>query len=145
MRSLIKTRPYNAPDILGRDALDLLFGNFWNDPVPIVERSTKGYPITDLFYDENGNQKIEMALAGFSRECIKIEVKDNTITISGNNKEPNEQTEHRRIAKRSFTKTFIDYDNKLDLNSTEATFENGLLSLTLPGTPEGNPKLINIK
>ena len=132
-----------APAVLGRTAFDQLFEQFFQDPRPLVKRTTDGYPLTDVYRDENDNQVIEMALAGFSKKDLEIKVKDNTITIghqssaSGNS--------GRRIARRSFTKTFVDYNNTLDLAKSEANFENGLLVITIPQLEDKKALSIEIK
>jgi molecular chaperone IbpA len=109
----------------------------------LLKRTTDGYPLTDVYRDENDNQVIEMALAGFSKKDLEIKVKDNTITIghqssaSGNN--------GRRIARRSFTKTFVDYNNTLNLAKSKANFENGLLVITIPQLEDKKALSIEIK
>ena len=95
--------------------------------------------------DEN-NYVIEMALAGFTKEDIKIEVKENKISIS-HQAEPwrGEDRQPRRIAKRSFERTFVDYHNKFNLHNSSATFENGLLQIVIPPIAEAKAKQIKIK
>lgn len=134
-----------APAVLGRTAFDHLFDQFFTDPRPFVKRSTDGYPLTDL-YREDGNQVIEMALAGFEKTDLCIEVKENTITISHQG-EPwkGEDRPQRRIARRSFTKSFVDYQNTLDLSKSTATFENGLLTIIIPPVQEETAVEIQIK
>ena len=52
---------------------------------------------------------------------------------------------NRRIARRSFKKTFVDYSNKLSLADSDATFEDGLLMITVPPVIEAQPVIIEIK
>ena len=135
-----------APAVLGRTAIDHLFDQFFSDPRPMIKRSTDGYPLTDLYKAEDDNQIIEMALAGFSKEDIKIEIKDNSITISHNaGAWKGEERPQRRIARRSFTKTFVDYNNTLNLAKSSAKFENGLLSIAIPKIAEQQTIVIDIK
>jgi len=135
-----------APAVLGRTAFDQLFEQFFQDPRPLVKRTTDGYPLTDVYRDQEENQIIEMALAGFSKEDLEIEVKENKISIS-HQAEPwkGEDRPARRIARRSFTKTFVDYDNSLDLSKTQASFENGLLTIVIPQIEEKQVLQIEIK
>ena len=89
-----------TPAILGRTAFDQIFDQFFNDPGPMIKRSTEGYPLTDIYKDESGNSIIEMALAGFSKEDLTVEIKENTITISFQGKPwSGEDRPQRRIAK----------------------------------------------
>lgn len=125
--------------------LDDLFADFFRDPFPVIKRSTEGYPVTDIFVDDDGNHVIQMALAGFSKENIQVEVKDNSVTIRCESQVKEEDVKQRRIATRAFCKTFVDYDNKLDLMNADAKFENGLLSLTIPLLPDKVPKQLEIK
>ena len=120
----------NAPFLLGRNAFDSLFDEFFTDPTPQIKTSTQGYPLTDLYRDDDGNQIIEMALAGFNKDDIVIECgPENSFEISYENKEEGGE-KSRRIARRSFKKTFVDYGGKLDLEAAVATFENGLQSIS---------------
>jgi len=136
----------NAPFLLGRNAFDSLFDEFFTDPTPQIKTSTQGYPLTDLYRDDDGNQIIEMALAGFNKDDIVIECgPENSFEISYENKEECGD-KSRRIARRSFKKTFFDYGGKLDLEAAIATFENGLLKITIPQKERKSLyKSINIK
>ena len=132
------------PSLLGGNVWDNIFTSIFDNTDSLIRRSTEGYPVTDIYRDENGNSIIECALAGFSKDQLTIEVKDGSITISAKGG-TDEETSSRRIAKRSFTKTFVDHNGELDLTSAEANFENGLLRVTIPQTPESQPKTIAIE
>ena len=134
-----------APAVLGRTAFDQLFEQFFQDPRPLVKRTTDGYPLTDVYRDGDDNQVIEMALAGFNKDDLEIEVKENTISIRHETEVKPDERPPRRIGRRSFTKTFVDYNNTLNLSKSEASFENGLLVIKIPQRSEKNAVQIKIK
>ncbi len=90
--------------------------------------------------------RITMAVAGFGPEDLKIEVKDNTLIISGRRPENFAKGEmlHQGIAARSFERRFqlADYVEVVD-----ARLENGLLHIMLKRElPESmKPRQIPIK
>ena len=60
---------YNTPSLLGRSIFDELFGDFQS----LARKSTQGYPVADIFSNEDGSTTIEFALAGFCKEDLTIE------------------------------------------------------------------------
>jgi len=136
----------HVPALLGNGAIDRLFEEFFQNPEPYVKQTTNGYPLTDIYKEEDGSQVIEMALAGFSKEDILINTEANKITISAEGSKLKGQLSEnrRRIAKRAFKKSFVDYHNTLDFGSSNATFENGLLRIQIPLREEVKPRQINI-
>ena len=137
----------HVPALLGNGAIDRLFEEFFQNPEPYVKQTTNGYPLTDIYKEEDGSQVIEMALAGFSKEDILINTEANKITISAEGSKLKGQLaeNRRRIAKRAFKKSFVDYHNTLDFGSSNATFENGLLRIQIPLREEVKPRQITIK
>ena len=137
----------HVPALLGNGAIDRLFEEFFQNPEPYVKQTTNGYPLTDIYKEEDGSQVIEMALAGFSKEDILINTEANKITISADGSKLKGQLaeNRRRIAKRAFKKSFIDYHNTLDFGNSNATFENGLLRIHIPLREEVKPRQITIK
>ena len=111
-----------------------------------MNRTTQGYPVADIYQDE-GQTVLEFALAGFSKEDLSVEIKPekNSITVSASNSLDEGTRENRRVARRSFSKTYVNYDNNLDLLSSTADFKNGLLRLTIPKKIEAQPLSIEIK
>ena len=135
-----------TPALLGRTTFDQIFDQFFNDPLPMIKSSTGGYPLTDIYTDNEGNQIIEMALAGFSKEDLVIEAKQNTIEIKCDKSaiESGPQS-HRRIARRAFNRRFVDYHNQLDFTKTTATFENGMLNIQIPPREEQKTLTVEIQ
>jgi len=124
----------SVPALMGRNSLDQLFDAFFSNPMPQIEKTTQGYPLTDIYKDDDGNQIIEMALAGFEKEDISIQCGPNKTLIISSEKMDGVSLgrEGRRIARRRFTKSFVDYYNQLDFGKSTATFENGLLRVQIP-------------
>jgi HSP20 family molecular chaperone IbpA len=136
---------YN-PSLLGRAVLDDLFGDIFSTEFPnYLRQSTQGYPVADIYRGEDGATIMEFALAGFSRSelTVNISPEKRSITVSADSGD--EDRDGRRIARRSFTKTFVNYDNSLDLARADARFENGLLTVEVPPRPEVKPITIDIQ
>ena len=123
------------PTLLGRSVFDDIFNSMLDMPT-LINRTTQGYPVADIYKNDDGSTTLEFALAGFNKNELFVEVKpeDRTITVSANSNNANEN--QRRIARRSFKKTYVNYDNNLDLSKVEANYENGLLTINLPTRPE---------
>lgn len=133
------------PSLLGRGVFDDIFDSMLDFPA-LVNRTTQGYPVADIYRNDVEETVMEFALAGFSKDDLTVEIKPekNTVTVSANAAQDNASAS-RRIARRSFTKTYVNYDNNLDLNATSAEFENGLLRLVIPQRAEEKPMTIDIK
>ncbi len=134
------------PSLLGRNVFEDIFDSMLDFP-QLMQKTTQGYPVADIYREEGGNTIMEFALAGFSKEDLNIEIRPEkkSITVSAECSADDSRSNSRRIARRSFTKTYVNYDNNLDLNGTTAEFENGLLRLVVPTRPEAKPLRVEIK
>ena len=134
------------PSMLGRSVVDDIFDSMLDFP-SLMNRTTSGYPVADIYRDESGGTVMEFALAGFSREDLSVNIQPDkrSITVSAQTSGEDGTSGSRRIARRSFQKTYVNYDNNLDLNLATAEFENGLLRLIVPQRPETKPLAIEIK
>lgn len=140
---------FGRPSLLGNAVLDSFFNDFLaGDQFSThLSQSTKGYPVADIYTDDKGATVMEFALAGFSRSELTVDIQPErrSITVSAQSSDGEMNQNPRRIARRSFTKTYVNYDDNLDLAKAEARFENGLLTVTVPARPEMQPISINIK
>lgn len=108
--------------------------------------SAPGYPPYNIEKLGEDQFRIEIAVAGFKDEELVIELKDQTLFVSGR-KQPVEDGRtflHRGIAERSFERRFQLADHVL---VTDAALENGLLVIKLVRElPEASkPRRIAIK
>ena len=134
------------PSLLGRNVFEDIFDSMLDFP-QLMQKTTQGYPVADIYREDNGDTVMEFALAGFSKDNLAIEIKPekSSITVSATADEDQRPRGRHRVARRSFTKTYINYDNNLNLNGTTAEFENGLLRLVVPTRPEAQPLRVEIK
>ena len=107
--------------------------------------TTNEYPPYDIIKEGESNYTIELAVAGFKKDELRIQLKDNTLTIKGesNSKNSNGDYLHKNIARRSFSKNFTLAEN---IEVGDAEFEDGVLGVSLTHNipEEQRPKEISI-
>jgi HSP20 family molecular chaperone IbpA len=135
------------PSLLGRSVLNGVFDNLFTDFPRHLRQTTQGYPVVDIYRDEAGNTMMEFALAGFAKEDLDVHIQPDkrSITVSANLNQEGGGTSNRRIARRNFEKTYVNYDNNLDLSQATADFENGLLTVKVPQRAEMQPVTVKIE
>jgi len=109
--------------------------------------TTTNYPPYNIVKIDDTNYAIQIAVAGFGKDDIEIETKENTLSIKSKEKGDvvDETTYlHKGISNRAFKRTFTISD---DVVVKGATFENGLLNVELERIipEEKKPRLIKIK
>ena len=104
-----------------------------------------GFPPYNIHKGGDFSYTIEMALAGFSKEDIEIEVAENTLSVRSDKKdETDEWTFHRGISYRKFDRKFTLAE---DIVVNGAKLENGMLTIDLERIvpEEKKPRLIEVK
>ncbi len=136
----------NMPSLVNFERRAIGYDRLFQQLMDMPEKDNQSYPPHNLIKESDTEFKIELALAGFTKEEVKVVQEEQTLTISGNNseKEGNENILHKGIASRAFTKTF---DLAENIEVTEASFENGMVIIKLKqDIPEDKmPKLIEFK
>ena len=98
-----------------------------------TERHNSNYPPYNIHKINENDYKIEVALAGYSKDDIELELKDNTLTVRNKQKEKivNENTNgmiHKGISTRQFERAFTISE---DIKVKNAELKNGLLNIDL--------------
>ena len=113
-----------------------------------VDNETSSYPPYNISKSDNDNYIIEMALAGFNKNNIDIEISNGVLTIKSKseNNDQNKNTKkiYQGISQRSFVRKFTLSDEILVKN---AEMKDGMLIISLERLiPEHKkPKSISIK
>lgn len=103
-------------------------------------------PAVDIHESEEGFT-VTADLPGVNKEDIKIDLKDNTLTISGEKrfeeKTPKENYIRVERSYGNFVRSFS-MPNNIDSGKIKATFKDGTLELSIPKKEEAKPKQITI-
>ena len=108
--------------------------------------SSTGFPPYNIRKEGEYNYAIEMALAGFGRDDLEVEVADGVLTIRSVKDTTDDDTSniYRGISFRKFVRKFTIAD---DIVVKGAKMENGMLSIDLERVvpEEKKPRLIEVK
>ena len=111
-----------------------------------INATSTGYPPYNIRKEGDYNYVIEMALAGFAREDLEIEVADGVLTIRSVKEKSDDDVSniYRGISYRKFVRKFTIAD---DIVVNGAKMENGMLSVDLERIvpEEKKPRLIEVK
>jgi HSP20 family protein len=130
--------------------LDALFDNFWNDfldtkwvSVGIFEDIQPKGSFPKINVSENDDEyNVEIAVAGFGKDDVKLELKDNTLSISAEKKEEEGEsdTKHlrREISYRSFQRA-VRFPCKVIADKSEASYKDGVISFKVAKENEKDP------
>tara|TARA_E500000318_G_scaffold66992_3_gene61783 strand:+ start:806 stop:1219 length:414 start_codon:yes stop_codon:yes gene_type:complete len=112
----------------------------------LMEHRVPNYPPYNIIKTGEYTHDIEVALAGYTKDDIEVEVKENTLTIKSVSKESfdDDTMVHKGIAKRAFTRVFSLAE---DVVVQDAELKDGLLKVSLERIipEEKKPRLIEIK
>ena len=112
------------------------------------QMESTGYPPYNIQKTEDFKFEIEMALAGFDKKDIEIEVAEGTLTIKSikdkDKGATDEYTLYKGISQRNFTRKFTLAD---DIIVNGAELKNGMLTIQLERIvpEEKKPKMITVK
>lgn len=104
-------------------------------------------PAMDV-YQEGDNVVVRASLPDIDPEKVSISVENDVLTVSGETEEKKEVKRedyyHKEIRRGSFSRSVV-LPMKVKSDETEATYEKGVLKITLPKAEEAKPKKIAIK
>ena len=107
--------------------------------------TSTGFPPYNIRKEGDYNYVIEMALAGFGKKDIEVEVADGTLSVrSVKENSEDDSTVYRGISSRRFERKFTMAD---DIVVNDAKLENGMLLIDLERVvpEEKKPRLVAIK
>jgi len=128
-----------------RDDVDHLFDTFFG-------RENENYdnywrPAIDI-EENNGNLMVKAEIPGMSKEDIKVSVKDNLLTISGERKRENEskgKTFYRVERCHGQFRRIIRLPAEVDADKVKASYKDGVLHVILPKPESMKPKQIDVE
>ena len=128
MGNLTRYRSTNLPELMERISrnsigLDDYFNQFFD------LQTTSNYPPYNLVHVNNVESRLEIALAGFTKEEVNVYTEYGKLFVKGQKDEKdNADYVHKGLAQRSFERAWSLSD---DVEIKSVNFENGLLVVEL--------------
>ena len=129
MNTLARYHAANLPELMEKIhkngiGLDDYLNRFWEDT------TTSNYPPYNLIQLNNHESKLEIALAGFKKDELKVYTEFGKLYVEGRKEESKDDGTfvHKGLAQRSFERVWTVTD---DTKVGSVKFEDGLLSVEL--------------
>ena len=119
------------------------FDHLFNELEFTAKHAQDHYPPHNIIKAGESDYLIELAIAGFSKDEINIEVKDRTLTVKGEHVSKGREFIHRGISTKKFKRTFRLSEH---VNVNGADIQDGILAIELQYVipEEMRPRKINI-
>ena len=106
-----------------------------------LTRAMPAYPPYNIKKLDEGKYEIELAVAGYDKKDLEVEVSDNRIIVEGNKESHTKSKDvdyiYKGIASRHFRQSFALADH---LEVKHTTFKDGILTISLEGEMPKNSK-----
>ena len=120
--------------------LNSFFGNY--EPLGQAQ-----WPKTDIYEDKEG-VTFRFEVPGIDANQVKVQVAENTLTVSGERKlenEQNRQNYHRVESTYGAFERSFSLPQSLDVEKMNAQYKNGLLTIYVPRSERARPRSIQVK
>jgi HSP20 family protein len=130
-----------------QNEMNRLFNSFFDTPTPTNGQALRRWvPAMDLVETE-GDFVLKADLPGMSEADVNIELEDNVLTISGERKAEHEErkTGYYRVERSSGSfRRSLTLPEGVDPESVKATFDRGVLEVTIPKPAQQVPRKVQI-
>ena len=104
------------------------FDHLFNELEWTAKHANDHYPPHNIIKTGESDYLIELAIAGFSQDEISVEVKDRTLTVTGEHVSKGREFVHRGISTKKFKRTFRLSEH---VNVHGADIQDGILAIEL--------------
>jgi HSP20 family protein len=123
----------------------------FEDPFSLFAPSTsffEGWEPTVDIYEDKDKVTVRAELPGMRKEDLNVSLEGNTLTVSGERKQEQEQQQGDTFRSERFFGRFqrsITLPHQVDANRLQATYKDGVLEVVCPKSEEAKPKQIEVK
>ena len=119
------------------------FDHLFDELDRVARHANDNYPPHNIVKVNDTNYLIELAVAGFARNELDIEVKDRSLKVTGKHENRGREYIHKSISTKKFTRTFR-LSEYVQVNGADLT--DGILAIELEVvvTEEMRPRTIDI-
>ena len=128
MTNLARYHAANLPELIEKInrnsiGLDDYLNRFWD------ESTKENYPPYNIVHVNNVESRLEIALAGFKKDEVKVYTEYGKLNVEGQKEEKDDKTyAHQGLAQRSFNRSWAISD---DTEVRDVNFEDGLLTVVV--------------
>ena len=128
MNNLARYHSANLPDLLDKISknsigMDEYLNRFFN------ETTQQNYPPYNIIHVNNVESRLEIALAGFKKDEVKVYTEYGKLNVEGQKEEKEDKKyAHQGLAQGSFSRSWAISD---DTEVRDVKFEDGLLTVTV--------------
>jgi HSP20 family protein len=144
MATVIRWNPMREM-ISMQNALDRMFDETWRAARPAED----SYQLALDVYENDMAYQVVASLPGVGADNIQVNWHDDVLTISAELPQQAPQGEHVRTHMQERTTGRVSRSLRLsrpvNAEAVQAVYEHGVLTLTLPKTPDAQPKLIPVR
>jgi HSP20 family protein len=101
----------------------------------------------DVVESEQGYQ-VKIQLPGVKPEDIELTARQNSLTIKSQHSSTKEEKKENWVVKEIRSGSFgrsITFDKQIDIDKIDTSYENGVLTISVPYSEAGKPKKISVK
>jgi HSP20 family protein len=124
-------RPFYTPNVFDED--------FFN----LFQNKTSSVPAVNIREDEK-NYILDLAVPGIDKNDLKIDVNEDVLTISTENRNESEESKNgfkrKEFSYSAFSRSFYVPEN-VDRDKIDAKYKDGILSIALPKQEEEKSKV----
>jgi HSP20 family protein len=142
MSTLVRWNPLREMAML-QSAVDRIFDETWRT----TTNASANMLALDV-HDSNEAYTIIANLPGVEADKINVSYHDGTLTISAEISKTEAQEDHRILVQERISGNFtrsLNLPQPINIEEANADFNNGVLTLSLPKTPEVQPRQIPVR
>lgn len=128
-----------------RDEMERIFESFFGD-YPVMREGFRA-PAIDIS-ENNGTIEVKAEIPGLEKDDIKISVRDNMLSITGERKQESETKDKKFHRIERFYGKFsrkIRLPADIDADKVKATYKDGILNISLPKPASMKTKEIEVE
>ena len=137
-----------SESIRTRDSIfDDLFNELYSLPTSFLSKSGMDLSPRIDISETDSEYKIEAELPGINQKEIDVKIDNNILTIKGKKEDVKEEKEKNYHLRERYYGAFqrsISLPNNIEPEKIKASFENGVLNISVPKSDKRTPKKIEI-
>ena len=145
---LVPRRSVSPLASFARSDFDRVFDQFWNAAGSAVRSAEASYAPRLDFTETDTELRVAAELPGLEEKDIQVSLEDGVLTIRGERstevtEEDPKEVRHVETFRGKYSRS-LRLPSEVDADGVKAVYRNGILTVTLPKTPQPKPRVIQV-